>query len=234
MGNKKILFLTIFLLLFSLPLPAFGFECGESLFPENSLSPQIQTAQEQFEQLTDSFTPDTNVDIIFEVPIESKSVMEIEQIITDGQSNYFIVATQDSLENHPDCFSQRYESVDGEWTKTIKVSTQNFKGQPIIPYIQIFYEDQYGGVIRLKPYGNPAAPAHLVHLQAPHGTLYFKQDPDGALSWENEAFKVYGFQALPKSPGAVDFPPGVELGSPEGEAFLNQCWTFRTHVPLSR
>ena len=232
MDKKNILWLTTLLLLFTPLLPAFAFECGESLFQSELLSPQTQTAQEQFKNLTDSFNPDANVDIIFEVPIKSKSVAEIEQIITDGQPNYFILAAQNSLKNHPDGFSQRYESLDGEWTKTIKVSTQNFRGQPITPYIQIFYEDLYGGVIRLKPYGNPAAPAHLVHLKAPHGTLYFKQDPNGDLSWENEAFKVYGLQALPKSPGEVDFPPGVELGSPEGEEFLNQCWTFRTHVPL--
>ncbi|NES85475.1 MAG: hypothetical protein F6K10_30960 [Moorea sp. SIO2B7] len=62
--------------------------------------------------------------------------------------------------------------------------------------------------------------------------MYYKKDANGGLSWENEAFKVYGFEALPKSPGEIRLPEGVEFGSPSAEAFLKQCWTFQTHVPL--
>ena len=212
--------------------PAFGVECGNSLFQEDNLAAEVKDAQDRLQSLTRSFKPDTNVDIIFEVPIQGKSVAEIEQIVTDGQSNYFVVANN-SLSTQADGFSQQYDSADGEWTKTIKVTTYDFKGRPIIPYIQIFYEDKQGGVIRLKPFGNTAAPANLSHLRSPHGTLYFKKDPNGDLSWDNEAFKVYNLQPLPKSPKEVKLPNGMEFGSSEAESFLQQCWTNQTHVPLS-
>ena len=222
------------LLLLSLWLskPAFGFECGNSLFQEDSLTAELKNAKKRFQSLTRSFQPDNNVDIIFEVSIDNRSVAEIEQIVTDGKSNYFVSATN-SLSTQDDGFSQRYNSVDGEWTKTIKVSTHDFQGRTIIPYIQIFYEDRQGGVIRLKPFGNTAAPAYLSHLRSPHGTLYFKIDPNGDLSWANEAFKVYNLQPLPKSPKEVKLPEGMEFGSPEAETFLQQCWTSQTHVNLS-
>ncbi len=211
----------------------FGVECGNSLFQEGSLTAEVKDAQDRLQSLTRSFKPDNNVDIIFEVPIEDRSVAEIEQIVTDGQSNYFAIA-KNSLSTQADGFSQKYDSLDGEWTKTIKVTTHDFKGRAIAPYIQIFYEDKQGGVIRLKPFGNTAAPEHLSHLRSPHGTLYFKQDPNGDLSWENEAFKVYDLQPLPKSPQEVNLPEGIEFGSPEAETFLQQCWTNQTHVPLSQ
>ena len=213
--------------------PVFGVECSSSLFQNNNLSVEVQNAKNRLHDLTQSFTPDANVDVIFEVPIEDKSVVEIEQIVTDGESNYFVVATN-SISIQDDGFSQQYNSADGEWTKTIKVTTQDFRGRLIIPYVQIFYEDQQGGVIRLKPFGNTAAPDHLSHLRSPHGTLYFKKDPNGDLSWENEAFKVYNLQPLPKSPKEVKLPNGVEFGSPAAENFLQQCWVNQTHVPLSQ
>ena len=89
-------------------------------------------------------------------------------------------------------------------------------------------------MIRLKPFGNTTSPAHLSHLRSAHGTLYFKKDPNGDLSWENEAFKVYQLQPLPKSPKEVKLPEGMEFGSSEAETFLQQCWTNQTHVPLSQ
>ncbi|MDJ0691669.1 MAG: hypothetical protein QNJ41_24595 [Xenococcaceae cyanobacterium MO_188.B32] len=211
------------------------------MFQEDRLAADVKDAKDRLESLTRSFKPDANVDIIFEVPIKGKSVAEIEQIVTDGKSNYFVVANN-SLSTQADGFSQRYDSTDGEWTKTIKVTTHDFKGRSIIPYIQIFYEDKQGGAIGLKPFGNTAAPTHLSHLRSrlcrgaerpPHGTLYFKKDPNGDLSWENEAFKVYNLQPLPKSPKEVNLPEGMEFGSPEAESFLQQCWTSQTHVPLS-
>ena len=169
--------------------PAFGVECGNSLFPEDSLAAEVKDAKNRFQSLTRSFKPDNNVDIIFEVPIEDRSVAEIEQIVTDGKSNYFGVANN-SLSNQADGFSQQYDSADGEWTKTIKVTTHDFQGRSIIPYIQIFYEDKQGGVIRLKPFGNTAAPAHLSHLRSAHGTLYFKKDPNGDLN-QNKPLNFY-------------------------------------------
>ncbi|MGK7918230.1 MAG: hypothetical protein AB4038_22275 [Prochloraceae cyanobacterium] len=232
--NEKLLLHNSLLLLLSICIaqPVLGVECGNSLFQEDSLAAEVKDAKDRFQSLTDSFQADNNVDIIFEVPIEGKSVAEIEQIVTDGKSNYFLVA-KNSLSNQADGFSQKYDSADGEWTKTIKVTTHDFKGREIAPYIQIFYEDKQGGVIRLKPFGNTAAPTHLSHLRSPHGTLYFKKDPNGDLSWENEAFKVYNLQPLPKSPKEVKLTNGIELGSPEAETFLQQCWTNQPHVPLS-
>ena len=233
--NEKLLLYYALLLLLSLCIApsAFGVECGNSLFQEDSLAAEVKNANNRFQSLTRSFKPDNNVDIIFEVPIEDRSVAEIEQIVTDGKSQYFVVANN-SLSTQVDGFSQRYDSIDGEWTKTIKVTTHDFQGRVIAPYIQIFYEDKQGGVIRLKPFGNTAAPAHFTHLRSPHGTLYFKKNPNGDLSWENEAFKVYNLQPLPKSPKEVKLPQGVEFGSPEAETFLQQCWTNQTHVPLSQ
>ena len=234
MDNKPLLYCSLLLLLsLCIAQPVFGVECGNSLFQEDSLASDVKDAKDRLESLTQSFTPDANVDVIFEVPIEGKSVAEIEQIVTDGKSNYFVVATN-SQSTQDDGFSQRYNSADGEWTKTIKVTTHDFQGRPIIPYIQIFYEDKQGGVLRLKPFGNTAAPTHLSHLRSAHGTLYFKKDPNGDLSWENEAFKVYELQPLPKSPKEVKLPEGMEFGSPEAETFLQQCWTNQTHVPLSQ
>ena len=232
--TKQLLLYSALILLQSICMaqPVYGVECGNSLFQEGSLTAEVKDAQARLQSLTRSFKPDNNVDIIFEVPIEDRSVAEIEQIVTDGQSNYFVVANN-SLSTQTDGFSQRYDSLDGEWTKTLKVTTQDFKGRSIIPYIQIFYEDKQGGVIRLKPFGNTAAPDHLSHLRSPHGTLYFKKDPNGDLSWENEAFKIHNLQPLPKSPKEVNLPEGMEFGSPEAESFLQQCWTSQTHVPLS-
>jgi hypothetical protein len=215
------------------PLPAFS-ACSDSLFNEQNLPADVNNAKSQFAQLVKSFKPDDNVDIIFEVPILQKSVQEIENIITDGRTNYFKVTSQNNLSQEADGFSQSYNSVDGEWKKTIKVTTLDPQGRTIVPYIQIFYEDNYGGVVRLKPYGNPNVPTSLSHLRSAHGTLYFKKDPKGDLSWENEAFKVYDLQPLPKSPKEVVLPAGVEFGSPTAEAVLKDCWTFQTHVPLSQ
>jgi hypothetical protein len=113
-----------------------------------------------------------------------------------------------------------------------KVNTINLQGNTITPYIQIFYEDNNGGVIRIKPYGNTDAPPNLTHLRKAHGTLYFKNDPNGDLSWENEAFKVYGNQPLPKSPKEVKLPDGIVYGSQQAEDFLAQCWTYYTHVSV--
>ena len=68
-------------------------------------------------------------------------VAEIERIVADGKSNYFVafVIANNSLSTQADGFSQQYDSIDGEWTKTIKVTTHDFQGQAIAPYIQIFY-----------------------------------------------------------------------------------------------
>ena len=234
MPKKPLLYPVLpFLLLLAIPESGLGLECGKSLFKKENLSTEVQNAQERLHSLASSFKPDANVDVIFEVAIAGKSVGEIEQIVSDGQSNYFAIA-HNSLSTQADGFSQRYHSKDGEWTKTIKVTTHDFKGRSIIPYIQIFYEDLQGGVIKLKPFGNTAAPNHLSHLRSPHGSLYFKKDPNGGISWENEAFKVDNLQPLPKSAKEVRLPEGIEFGSPKAEEFLQQCWTSQTHVPLSQ
>ncbi|ACK64683.1 hypothetical protein PCC8801_0595 [Rippkaea orientalis PCC 8801] len=209
-----------------------GMSCNQSLFQQSNLTADIQQAQKNFSDLVNSFQEDSNVDIIFEVPIEQKSPAEIEQRITEGNPNYFVLE-KTSLTSESDGFFQRYQSTDGEWTKTIKVTTNEANGKSILPYIQIFYEDNYGGVIRIKPYGNPSAPAFLSHLKMPHGTLYFKKDTQGDLSWSNEAFKVYGLMTLPKAPKEVKLPDGITFGTPEAESFLQQCWTFKTHIPLA-
>ncbi len=100
--------------------PALGVECGNSLFQENSLAAEVKDAKNRFQSLTSSFQSDRNVDVIFEVPIEDKSVAEIEQIVTDGKSNYFVVA-DNSLSTQADGFWQRYNSADGEWTNQTHV-----------------------------------------------------------------------------------------------------------------
>ena len=120
---KNVLFL---LLSICIAQPIFGDECGNSLFQEDSLTAEVKDARDRFQRLSDSFHADSNVDIIFEVPIEGKSVAQIEQIVTDGKSNYFLVA-KNILSTQTDGFSQKYDSLDGEWTKTIKVTTHDFK-----------------------------------------------------------------------------------------------------------
>lgn len=218
-------------LLFAIPPPGFCVECGESLVITQDTAPNVVSAKERFDDLVRSFKPDANVDTIFEVPIEGKSVDAIEKTISDGKENYF--SSREQYHTYNDGFSQDYASLDGEWKKTIKVTTHNPKGQAIVPYLQIFYEDKFGGVIRLKPNGNSDAPGHLTHLKRPHGTQYFKVDPKGDLSFDNEAFKVYAIQAFPRVPNQVRLPEGVKFGTPEAEEFLKNCWTFKTHVPLS-
>jgi hypothetical protein len=218
-------------LLFAIPLQGFCVECGKSLFITQDTAPNVMSAKERFDRLVRSFKPDANVDTIFEVLIEDKSVEEIEKIVSEGKENYFSLKQQ--YHTYDDGFSQDYGSLDWEWKKTIKVTTHNPKGQAIVPYLQIFYEDKFGGVIRLKPNGNSDAPNHLTHLKHPHGTQYFKVDPNGDLSFDNEAFKVYAMQAFPKAPNQVRLPEGVKFGTPEAEEFLKNCWTFKTHVPLS-
>ncbi len=195
------------------------------------MPPDVVSAKERFDRLVQSFQADANVDAIFEVPLEGKSVGEIERTISDGKEGYFSSTPQFNTYN--DGFSHDYSSADGEWKKTIKVTTHNSKGQAIVPYLQLFYEDKFGGVIRLKPNGNSDAPSHLTHLKRPHGTQYFKLDPAGDLSFGNEAFKVYTMQAFPKTPNQVKLPEGVAFGTPEAEEFLQSCWTFKTHVPLA-
>ncbi|ACK72058.1 hypothetical protein PCC7424_3675 [Gloeothece citriformis PCC 7424] len=233
LSRYTVLFLFVLLaMLFFSSSPTLAADCGDSLFKEELLTPQFQKVKERFLSLANSFQPDSNVDSIFEVTIEGKSIEDIEKIITDNQSNYFTPAKIDGLASLVDGFSQSYDSVDGEWKKTVKVTTINRQGNTITPYIQIFYEDNNGGVIRIKPYGNTDAPPNLTHLRKAHGTLYFKNDPNGDLSWENEAFKVYGNQPIPKSPKDVKLPNGIVYGSQQGEDFLAQCWTYYTHVPV--
>jgi len=230
---KCLVFLFLLLGIFGVTsLPTLAAECGESLFKEELITPQLQQVKQRFLNLANSFQPDSNVDSIFEVTIEGKSIEDIEKIITDNQFNYFTPAKINGLATLPDGFSQSYDSVDGEWKKTVKVNTINLQGNTITPYIQIFYEDNNGGVIRIKPYGNTDAPPNLTHLRKAHGTLYFKNDPNGDLSWENEAFKVYGNQPLPKSPKEVKLPDGIVYGSQQAEDFLAQCWTYYTHVSV--
>ncbi|MGR9053698.1 MAG: hypothetical protein ACU84J_13720 [Gammaproteobacteria bacterium] len=214
------------------PLTSFGVECGDTLFTADTAE-AVMSAKEKFDASAQSFQTDTNVDSIFEVSLDGKSVSEIEKIISDGRDGYFTLAPSD-YHTYADGFSQGYQSADGEWKKTIKVSTHNFKGQAIVPYLQIFYEDKFGGVVRLKPNGSTDAPSTLTHLKQPHGTEYYKLDPNGDLSYDNEAFKVYGKQAYPKSPTQVKLPDGVAFGTPEAEEFLKSCWTFKTHVPLAQ
>ncbi|MGR9106152.1 MAG: hypothetical protein ACU843_04385 [Gammaproteobacteria bacterium] len=221
----------VFSLFFVVPITGIAQECAESLFVVDEMSPDLLKAKQRFDEFSHSFQADNNVDAIFEVSLDGRSVDAIEKIVSDGQENYFVANGQARSEK--DGFFQAYDSVDGEWKKTIKVTTHNFKGQQIVPYIQIFYEDKFGGVVRLKPYGNSDAPEQLTHLKKPHGTEYYKLDPAGDLSYENEAFKVYAAQALPKSPTQVKFPEGIEFGTPEAEEYLKDCWTFKTHVPLA-
>jgi hypothetical protein len=213
-----------------LPLSGMAVECGESLFTETTAA-SVAPAKERFDALLASFKPDANVDTILEVAIDGKTVADVERIVSDGQANYF--TPDQNFQNSPDGFSQGYRSADGEWKKTIKVTTHNPKGQAIVPYLQIFYEDKFGGVIRLKPHGNSDAPAALTHLKQPHGTEYFKLDPNGDLSYENEAFKVYALKPYPKAPNQVSLPKGVAFGTPAAEDYLKSCWTFKTHVPLA-
>ena len=213
------------------PLSSFAADCGDSLFVTANTPANVLNAKTRFETTVHGFKADTQVDTIFEVAIDGKTPDEIERMVSNGQANYFTASRTPTAQN--DGFSQDYPSVDGQWKKTVKVTTHGNKGQTIVPYVQVFYEDKFGGVVRIKPYGNSDAPKFLTHLKRAHGTKYFKLDPAGDLSYENEAFKVYGLQALPKSPTQVKLPEGMKFGSPEAEAFLGQCWTFKTHVPLA-
>lgn len=205
-------------------------ECGGSLFTTPPAN--VAAAKARFETLARTLPRDSVVDSIFEVALAGKSVAEIDRAISNGQADYFKPSGRLQAQN--DGFSQDYDGKDGAWKKTVKVSTHNPKGLAIVPYLQIFYEDRHGGVIRLKPYGNSDAPAALVHLKRAHGTGYFKLDPAGDLSYENEAFKVHDAQALPKSPTQVKLPEGVSYGSAQAEDFLSRCWTYKTHVPLAQ
>jgi hypothetical protein len=218
-------------LLLANPLSGLAADCGESLFIVANTPAHVLIAKARFEASAQTFKADTNVDTIFEVDIAGKTPDEIDLSVANGKAGYFTASLKPTAQN--DGFSQDYLSADGQWKKTIKVSTHNAKGQAIVPYVQVFYEDKFGGVVRIKPYGNSDAPKFLTHLKHAHGTKYFKLDPSGDLSYENEAFKVYGLQALPKSPTQVKLPEGMKFGSPEAEAFLGQCWTFKTHVPLA-
>lgn len=221
--------------LIALPLQAFSqASCPLSMFSTTALTPPVQTAKARFDTQAQAYasaaTPPAKVDSIFAVDLAGRTVDEIDRSISGGQAAYFASTQQTQVQ--PDGFSMAYRSADGVWTKTVKVTTHNPRGQMIVPYVQVFYEDAKGGVVRLKPYGNSDAPATLVHLKQPHGTKYVKLDPAGDLSYENEAFKVDARQALPKAPTQVEMPAGVTYGTPAGEAYLAQCWTFRTHVPL--
>lgn len=218
-------------LLLATPLSSLAAECGNSLFVTTNTPAHVLDAKARFESTALSFRADAQVDTIFEVAIEGKTPDEIERLVSNGQAGYFTASQKPTAQK--DGFSQDYLTPDGLWRKTVKVTTHGSKGQAIVPYVQVFYEDQYGGVVRIKPYGNSDAPRVLTHLKRPHGTLYYKLDPAGDLSYENEAFKVYGLQALPKSPTQVKLPEGMKFGSPEAEAFLGRCWTFKTHVPLA-
>ncbi len=218
-------------LLLATPLSTLAADCGNSLFVLKDTPADILGAKARFEGYAQSFKPDANVDSIFEVAIAGKTSDEIDRIVSNGKSGYFTASQKPTAQN--DGFSQDYLAADGQWKKTIKVTTHNFKGQFIVPYVQIFYEDNFGGVVRIKPYGNSDAPKALTHLKHPHGTKYYKLDAKGDLSYENEAFKVFDQEALPKAPTQVKLPEGMKFGSPEAEAFLGQCWTFRTHVPLA-
>lgn len=211
---------------------AFAAECGTSLFVDQDTPAPVLAARGRFESLARNFVPDTVIDSILEVPIDGKSAEEVDRIITGGRAGYFTAVVTVTPKPLTDGFAQDYISTDGLWKKTVKVTTHNPKGAPIIPYLQIFYEDRAGGVIRLKPNGNSDAPKTLTHLKRAHGTKYFKLDPAGDLSYENEAFKVHERQALPKAPTQVKLPGGLTYGTPDAEAFLAQCWTYRTHVPL--
>jgi hypothetical protein len=218
-------------LLLFLPSLGSAVDCSKATLTAQNVAPDIAATKQRFDQMVNTFKPDGNVDSILEVPIQDKSAQDIEKIVSDGKENYFSLKKETHVYN--DGFSQDYGSLDGEWKKTVKVTTHNPKGIAIVPYLQIFYEDKMGGVIRLKPNGNSDAPSSLTHLKHAHGTEYFKLDPDGDLSYENEAFKVYGLQAFPKAPNQVPLPQGVTIGTPEAEEFLKSCWTFKTHVPLS-
>lgn len=217
--------------LLALPLQAFSqASCPLSMFAAAALTPPVQTAKARFDTQAQAWVATTQVDSIFAVDLAGRTVDEIDRSISGGQATYFVPTQQAQVQ--PDGFSMAYRSADGVWTKTVKVTTHNPRGQMIVPYVQVFYEDTKGGVVRLKPYGNSDAPATLVHLKQPHGTKYVKLNPAGDLSYENEAFKVDARQALPKAPTQVEMPAGVSYGTPSGEAYLAQCWTFRTHVPL--
>lgn len=218
-------------LLLALPLHAFSqASCPLSMFSTAALTAPVQTAKARFDTEAQAVVADAKVDSIFKVDLAGKTVDEIERQISGGQAGYFTPTQQTQVQ--PDGFSMSYLATDNVWKKTVKVTTHNPRGQMIVPYVQIFYEDHQGGVVRLKPYGNSDAPVALVHLKQPHGTKYFKLDPAGDLSYENEAFKVDARYALPKAPTQVEMPAGVTYGTPDGEAYLAQCWTFRTHVPL--
>lgn len=212
---------------------AFAAECGPSLFVDPGTPAPVQAARGRFEALAGGFVPDAVIDSVLEVPIDGKSIEEVDRIITGGRAGYFTAVVTVAAKPMTDGFAQDHVSTDGLWKKTVKVTTHNARGTPIVPYLQIFYEDRAGGVIRLKPNGNSDAPKTLTHLRRAHGTKYFKLDPAGDLSYENEAFKIHERQALPKAPTQVKLPSGLTYGTPDAEAFLAQCWTYRTHVPLA-
>jgi hypothetical protein len=218
-------------LLLALPLQAFSqASCPLSMFSAAALTAPVQTAKTRFDTQAQTFVADTKVDSIFEVDLAGKTVDEIDRQISGGVAGYFTPTQQTQVQT--DGFSMDYRSTDNAWKKTVKVTTHNPRGLMIVPYVQVFYEDAQGGVVRLKPYGTSDAPATLVHLKQPHGTKYIKLDPAGDLSYDNEAFKVDARNALPKAPTQVEMPAGVTYGTPAGETYLAQCWTFRTHVPL--
>ena len=121
-------------------------------------------------------------------------------------------------------------SSDGQWTKTEKLTTQNPDGTPCTPYRQVFYENRDGGVVRVKPDGMPDA--RFAHMKKPHACKYVKKDPAGDTSFENEAFKVNGGNPIPKTPAQIEFPPGIQPGTPEAEDYIAKCWRTPSHQPL--
>jgi hypothetical protein len=121
-------------------------------------------------------------------------------------------------------------SADGQWTKTVQHNTAELADGSTRPWRQIFYENADGGVVRLKPDGMPNA--KFDHMRRPHGTKYVKKDPDGDLSFDNEAFKVDGNRAIPKLPSQIEFPPHIKPHTPEAEAYIDELWKTPSHVPL--
>ncbi len=103
-------------------------------------------------------------------------------------------------------------TADGQWTYSEGSMMEN--GQPVK---LVFLENKDGGVIRLKPDGVPGA--NFESMRGPHGAVYVKKDPNGDTGWANEAFKVGGGQALPKTPLHVDPPPGIQKYTEAGAAW---------------
>lgn len=211
------------------PLAAFAGNSDEGYCPElfkcRELSSSELSRLKEYIVFKNNFIIDADVDSILEVDINSKNLKEIENIIADGINNYF---TNEFVSITKDGFKKTYESTDGQWRKTIKITETSYRTKSIrSPLVQIFYEDSYGGVIRLKPEGDSEAPEFLKHLRKPHGAYYIKLINEwGSLSWENEAFKLYKGQPLPKAPNGVD-----TLGE-DKEQFLRANWTYKTHIPL--